>query len=88
MGPAVQYWTRIACVIGFCGVPLLPARATPQVPAGDAVVLEVLPQRFDPELAAIAGLRAEVQRSPADPRAALQLRQLQSHVCETCDLGF
>ena len=57
------------------GLALLPAlaHALPYRPADDALIIETLPVRYDPALAALAQLRQQVQRQPNDLKASLQL---------------
>jgi len=57
------------------GLALLPAlaHALPHRPADDSLIIETLPVRYDPALAALVQMRLQVQRQPKDLRASLQL---------------
>src|SRR5258708_39532976 len=47
--------------------------ALPHIPAGDTVIVETLPLRYDPALSALVGLRQRVQQQPRDLAASLSL---------------
>jgi hypothetical protein len=53
-----------------------PAPAEPFVPASDAVVLESLPEKGDPALAALRRMRADLATNPLDPARALPVARL------------
>ena len=57
------------------GLALLPAlaHALPYRPVDDSLIIEALPVRYDPALAALVQMRQQVQRQPKDLRASLQL---------------
>ena len=57
------------------GLALLPAlaQALPYRPADDSLVIETLPIRYDPALAALGQMRIAVQRQPGDLAASLRL---------------
>ncbi len=61
-------WVGLGLAIG----PAL-VRAAPHLPASDETVVETLPIRYDPALAALAGLRERAQRQPHDLAASLPL---------------
>jgi tetratricopeptide (TPR) repeat protein len=59
------------------GLALAPAlsHATPHLPAGDEVIVETLPVRYDPALAALGDLRREVRLDPHALQPSLRLAQ-------------
>jgi tetratricopeptide (TPR) repeat protein len=57
------------------GLAILPAlaHAQPYRPVDDALIIETLPVRYDPSLAALGQLRRQVQQQPHDLAASLRL---------------
>ncbi|HEX9473014.1 MAG TPA: hypothetical protein VF931_02415 [Steroidobacteraceae bacterium] len=66
---------RIAALLIGLGLAMAPVLvgALPHIPAGDTVIVETLPLRYDPALSALAGLRQRVQQQPRDLAASLSL---------------
>jgi tetratricopeptide (TPR) repeat protein len=61
--------------LGLAFLPAL-AHAHPYRPIDDSVIIETLPIRYDPALAALGQMRQQVQRQPADLNASLKLARL------------
>jgi tetratricopeptide (TPR) repeat protein len=64
------------CLLCCCALAVIvvsAAQATPSVPVDDQQVVETLPVRLDPELSALAGLRGQWLRNPADAGSAERL---------------
>jgi len=58
--------------LGLAFLPAL-AHALPYRPVDDSLIIETLPTRYDPALAALGQMRQQVQRQPRDLGASLQL---------------